>query len=612
MGDCQRTSLAAAVRGAVGAAALLLLACPMVAAQSDAHDEAPAPVTTDPMTQLISDYEAFAVEADAWQAARAEGRPARSWGDVTPATEKREAARAQALLTRLAEIDTERVIDVAIVRHLLYARLIDHRHDAARIPFTGDSGFHSAPVFAAARLRIKTIDDGEAWIARLNDLPRYFAEHIFNMRRGVTTGWTAHGDPLATTIRQIREQISDQPENSNLYAPLRDLPESWPAADRERLRRDGLEASARAIAAYRDLLGFLETEYAPYARPDPGLASLPGGRRAYADYVAHHTAGAGYSAQEIHLLGQQEVQRIRKQMLEIIEETGFEGSFDAFVEFLRTDPRFYARSAEDLMEKASRLSKRLDALLPLYFNTLPRLPYGVSPVPAAIAPGYTTGRYAQGNARTGQAGTYLVNTFRLDQRPLYELPALTAHEAVPGHHLQIALAQEMRYQPDFRRNFYATAFGEGWGLYAERLVGEAGFYQTPYERFGALSYEMWRACRLIADTGLHWYGWSREQAEACFIENTALSALNIETEMTRYIGWPGQAVAYKVGELKILQLRSEAEAALGEAFDIRAFHDHLLSEGSMPLSVLEGRMRRWIEDQSTRAGQTDLPPLASP
>ncbi|MEL6569269.1 MAG: DUF885 domain-containing protein, partial [Pseudomonadota bacterium] len=292
-----------------------------------------------------------------------------------------------------------------------------------------------------------------------------------------------------------------------------------------------------------------------------------------------------------------EVARIREEMKAIIEEVGFAGDFDGFLRFLREDSRFYARTPQDLLEKASTISKRLDASLPQFFGRLPRLPYGVSPVPASIAPGYTTGRYAQGDPETGRSGTYLVNTFRLDQRPLYELPALTAHEAVPGHHLQIALAQEMRDVPDFRRSFYATAFGEGWALYAEKLAGEAGIYTTPYERFGALSYEMWRACRLVADTGLHWYGWSREQAEACFIENTALSPLNIETEVTRYIGWPGQAVAYKVGELKILELRREAENALGADFDLRAFHDHLLGKGSMPLSTLQARMRQWVEDQ---------------
>ena len=282
-------------------------------------------------------------------------------------------------------------------------------------------------------------------------------------------------------------------------------------------------------------------------------------------------------------------------MDEIIEEIGFEGSFQDFQSFLRTDPQFYADSPQALMEKAAWLSKRLDALLPQYFGKLPRLTYGVEPVPAEIAPGYTTGRYSSGDMEKGISGTYLVNTYALDQRPLYELPALSAHEAVPGHHIQISLAQELEGVPRFRQQYYATAFGEGWGLYAEKLAGEAGFYQTPYERFGALSMEMWRACRLVADTGMHWYGWSREEAETCFKENSALAPLNIETEVTRYIGWPGQATAYKIGELKILELRAAAKEALGDDFDIREFHDTVLGAGSLPLDALEARIMAWID-----------------
>lgn len=323
--------------------------------------------------------------------------------------------------------------------------------------------------------------------------------------------------------------------------------------------------------------------------------SLDGGREAYAVAVAFHTAGAGYSPEEIHQLGQTEVARIRAEMDAVIEELAFEGSFEDFIAFLRTDPQFYAKTPEQLLEKASEMSKRLDALLPRYFKTLPRLPYGVEAVPAAIAPGYTTGRYSGGDADKGIAGTYLVNTYALDQRPLYELPALSAHEAVPGHHLQIALAQELADVPEFRKSYYATAFGEGWGLYAEKLAGEAGFYRTPYERFGQLSYEMWRACRLVADTGLHHYGWSRKEAAACFNENTALAPLNIQTEVTRYIGWPGQATAYKVGELKILELRARAKEVMGEGFDIRAFHDVVLGAGAMPLDALDQKVQDWID-----------------
>lgn len=394
---------------------------------------------------------------------------------------------------------------------------------------------------------------------------------------------------------------------SELYQPFTRLPSDLPLDVRARLKAEGQEAVAEAIRAYGELLVFLEGPYADAARPMPGLVSLPGGRDVYVALLEEHTSGADYGPAKLHDLGLAEVARIRAEMDAIIAETGFTGGFDGFVRHLRTHPSFYADTPAELMAAANALADRLDAILPDYFNHLPRLSYAVAPVPGAIAPGYTTGRYVQGDPERGEAGTYLVNTYRLDQRPLYELPALTAHEAVPGHHLQIALAQELRGVPDFRRRYYATAFGEGWALYAERLAGEAGIYETPYERFGALSFEMWRACRLVADTGLHWYGWSRDRAERCFREHTALSDHNIRTEVTRYIGWPGQATAYKVGELKILDLRRDAQSRLGAAFDIREFHDHLLRDGALPLSLLEPRMRNWIESQLSAGGATDRP-----
>lgn len=604
MKGCQRAVL---IRIAAGAA-MLVLGSEHVGAGF--ATPAVAEARSDSLSAIIADYETFRADTQPAVAARRAGEPPEVWGSVTPQSRAMRARRAGALLDRLAAIDSDDTIAIAILESALRHELLKARHDLDRLPFTGDSGFHSTPVFAAATARIRNLGDAEAYVARLNDIPRYFSENMANMRRGMATGFTSHADPLATTLDQVREQVVDDPAASPLYAPLAVLPDSIAPAERARLQREGRDATQRAIAGYGELLAFLETEYAPAVREAPGLASLPGGRRIYADLVAHHTAGAGYSPEQIHRLGTAEVERIRAEMEAILRDLAFEGDLDAFITFLRTDPRFYARTPEDLMEKAAEISKRLDAILPTYFGRLPRLPYGLSPVPAAIAPGYTTGRYAQGDAEQGRAGTYLVNTYRLDQRPLYELPALTAHEAVPGHHLQIALAQEMRDVPEFRRRYYATAFGEGWALYAEKLAGEAGIYRTPYERFGALSYEMWRACRLVADTGLHWYGWSRQQAETCFVENTALSAHNIETEVTRYIGWPGQAVAYKVGELKILELRGEAQSVLGADFDLRAFHDHLLAEGSMPLSVLQARMRQWIDTHAQeRTGST---PTRSP
>jgi len=572
----------------------LAAACLGLASLADTPDAPDTPVG-EAFGELVARYEAYVREHDPARAADEEGRAPDRWSDVRPETLKAQREAAEALLSALAGEPGGDPVSRAILEALLTHDILAVRHDLARIPFTGDYGFHAEPVFAALRVRIDSVEDAEAWIRRLEDIGRYFDQQVANMRRGIETGFTSHGDPLDVTIEQVREQAAATVAESNLNAPLLALPDGIPAAERARLEEAGRVAVAGAIGAYADLLDFLETEYAAHARSRPGLVALPGGREIYADLVDHHTAGAGLTPQQVHAIGLEEVARIRSDMDAIISEIGFEGDFADFQAFLRSDERFYADSPSDLLEKAAAISKRLDAMLPQYFGHLPRLPYGVSPVPASIAPGFTTGRYVQGDPEKQRPGTYLVNTFRLDQRPLYELPALSAHEAVPGHHLQIALSQELSGVADFRRRYYATAFGEGWGLYAEKLAGEAGIYQTPYERFGALSYEMWRACRLVADTGLHWYGWSRAEAEACFRENSALSPLNIQTEVTRYIGWPGQATAYKIGELKILELRAAAREALGADFDIRAFHDHLLGAGSMPLSLLESRMTAWVE-----------------
>jgi uncharacterized protein (DUF885 family) len=553
-----------------------------------------AEAAADPLDPLIEAYEAFVREGDPSEAARAEGAAPVSWGAVRPSDIASRAAEAQALLAQIEASGTARTVDAAILKRLLTEDIRSHELDSARIPFTGDWGFQAAPVFAALRLRLRNEAEAEAWVQRLNDVPRHFAENRINMARGITTRWTANTDPLATTREQIAAQIVEDPAKSELYAPFLSLPESIPPNTAKRLKAEGLAATARAIDAYRDTARFIDLAYAPAARKQAGIAGLPRGREAYAAAVDAHTAGAGYSPEEIHEIGLSEVARIRAEMGKVMVEAGFTGTFAEFQAYLRTDPKFYAQTDVELMGKAREITGRIDQILPLWFNTLPKLGYTVDPVPLSIAPGYTTGRYSQGDPAEGRLGSYLVNTYALEQRPLYELPALSAHESVPGHHLQIALAQEMSDQPRFRQEYYATAFGEGWGLYAERIAGEAGIYQTPYERFGALSYEMWRACRLVADTGLHWYGWTRAEAEACFIENSALSPLNIKTEVTRYIGWPGQATAYKIGELKIRALRAEAEAALGDRFDIREFHDVVLGQGAVPLDVLDAQVKAWI------------------
>ena len=512
--------------------------------------------------------------------------------------------QARALLVRAQSLGANHTLDTNILETILQTEVRQIEQDVLRVPFTGDSGFHSAPPFVIGRTRLRNAADAEAVIARLEAIPAYIADNIANMRRGLSTGFVAHTDPLATVITQLAEMQTTEPLASPLYAPFRTLPAQIDTSTAIRLRTEAADAVKEARIAYRDLHRFFVDEYAPKARSKPGVYSIPSGRNIYRAAVAQHTTRPDLTPEKVHEIGVSEVARIRAEMETVISETGFDGSFAEFLTFLRTDPQFYAQTPEELLAEASVLAKQLDAALPRFFGKLPRLTYGVSPVPANIAPGYTTGRYAGGDAETGRAGTYLVNTYRLDQRPLYQLPALTAHEAVPGHHLQIALAQELEGVPEFRRAYYATAFGEGWGLYAERLAGEAGLYDTPYKQFGALSYEMWRACRLVADTGLHWYGWSREKAEGCFQENTALAEHNIQTEVTRYIGWPGQALGYKIGEITIRSLRAEAETALGDAFDLRDYHDLVLAEGTMPLNLLESRVRDWI-DQQMEALSTD-------
>lgn len=566
---------------------------------------ATAQPAADSLDEVIREYDALVLTFNPANAAARSGDLASAWPDASPEGTKKRAERATYLRNRLRALPPKNGPDAAILDELLTALIDFHLLNERYIPFTGDSGFHSAPTYTISRARISSPEDAYALINRLNTIDQYFDQHIANMREGQRLGIAAHSDPLATVMEQIEEQIVARAEDSPLIAPFQDLPETISPLQANDIRQKARAATLHAIKAYRDLDSFFRTEYR--ARPEPGIVSLPQGRDTYAALVRRHTTRPDLTPDQIHQIGQAEVARIRAEMERTIIETGFDGSFAEFLTFLRTDPQFYAKTPEALLSKASEISKRLDAILPRYFGKLPRLTYGVSAVPPEIAPGYTTGRYAGGDLTRGIPGTYLVNTYALDQRPLYELPALSAHEAVPGHHLQIALAQEQENVSDFRRSYYATAFGEGWGLYAERIAGEAGIYQTPYERFGALSYEMWRACRLVADTGLHWYGWSRDQAEKCFTENSALAPLNIQTEVTRYIGWPGQALGYKIGEITILDLREEAMARLGDGFNIREFHDLILSEGAVPLPVLERNVRSWIARQQSVSATIGTP-----
>ena len=501
---------------------------------------------------------------------------------------------------RLGRIDARQLSGESALNHRLLTRIVkesieEASFDFGRIAFQNDSGFHTLADYVGRTTTIASREDADAWLARLAALPTYYEQNVANLKRGIKTRYTQPRIVVDRVLDVARKQVEVKPEDSSLLLPFARMPASIPSAAQAEYRGKALAiVRAKIYPAQRAFAEFMAREYVPAARPAIAWRTTPGGEASYR-YLVREQTTTDMTPDQIHKLGLEEVARIRGLMEKAIAATDFKGTFPEFLKMLRTDPRFYARTPAELLEKASEIAKRADDQLPRLFGTLPRLPYGVRPVPAEMAEGYTTGRYWQGSMQMGQAGGYMVNTSHLDQRGLYELPALTVHEAVPGHHLQIALSQELSGLPYFRRNIGVTAFTEGWGLYSEFLGEEMGIYRDPYELFGRYSYEMWRACRLVADTGIHWLGWDIEQARRCFTENSALATHNIQTELERYISWPAQALAYKVGELRFRQLRREAEQALGERFNIREFHDTLLLGGPLPLDVVELRVRDWIK-----------------
>ena len=393
------------------------------------------------------------------------------------------------------------------------------------------------------------------------------------------------------------KHIVDAIEDSFFYTPFKDVT----SVLTENQSDSVIDAAKKTLAnnvipQFERIKNFFEKEYVPKTRTTLGVSDTPGGSEYYQNRINYYTTSSQYSADDIHEIGLNEVARIKQEMEGIIDDLDFKGSFEDFFQFLRTDEQFYAETPEELLKIARDMAKRADAQLPRFFKTLPRKPYGVAPVPDAIAPKYTTGRYIGTAKNSTDPGYYWVNTYDLPSRTLYTMPALTVHEAVPGHHLQGSLNNELGDSiPTFRKNMYLSAYGEGWGLYCEYLADGMGMYTTPYEKFGQLTYEMWRACRLVVDTGIHAKGWSREQVVNYMASNTALSIHEINTETDRYISWPGQALSYKIGELKIRELTKKAEAELAEKFDIRAFHEVILEQGTVTLSILENRMKRYIE-----------------
>lgn len=467
------------------------------------------------------------------------------------------------------------------------------------MPLNADSGFQSSFARLAEEMPMATVKDYENYISRLSQWPRYVREQIALMRAGLKRGMTVPRATLNGVDKTIAVHVVDDPAKSVFWAPFEKFPSTISAAEQERLRAAGRQViMSSAVAGYREFLDFFRNEYLPGARTTLGASELPNGR-AYYQFKIHEYTTLDLTPEAIHQIGLSEVDRISAEMDTVMKQTGFTGDRAAFLQFLRTDPRFYAKTPQQLLERAAFLAKTIDGKLPSEFKTLPRLPYTVKPVPADIAPKYTSGRYVGAPWGSTQPGIYWVNTYLLESRPLYNLNALTLHEAVPGHHLQIALSRELNDLPLFRRFSYISAFGEGWGLYCEWLGLEMGIYDDPYTNFGRLGYEMWRACRLVVDTGIHAKGWTRQQAIDYMAARTSLPLHEVETEVDRYISWPAQALSYKLGEMKIKELRRRAEEKLGTRFDRRAFHDVVLGSGAVPLNVLEDNVNRWIAKQST-------------
>jgi uncharacterized protein (DUF885 family) len=520
--------------------------------------------------------------------------------NVLPEAEAAYAARNRQFLQRLAAIDRSRLapqeqISYDVFRRLKQDALAEFELGAWRMPITNREGFHIYFPELRRQMPLATTDDYEDYLARLAAFGTYTDQHIELLRRAIADQWTLPAVVLNGFERPLEAHLVDQPEQSLFYEPFLHFPPGVPEPEHARLRQAARHAiSTVVIPAYARFLAFMRDEYVPAARGSEGISAVPGGREFYRHRVRKFTT-LDVTPEEVHQIGLDEVARIRAEMEEVLRQTGFSGDLAAFIDHLRSDKRFYARTPDELLKEVALVLKRMDGELPRLFRTLPRMPYGIRPVPDYVAPLTTTAYYSPPAGDGTRGGYYYVNTYALESRPLYEIEALSLHEAVPGHHLQIALQQELADLPAFQRFAGITAFVEGWALYAERLGLEVGFYQDPYSNFGRLSYEMWRACRLVVDTGIHYLGWSRQQAIDFMARNTALAQHNIVAEVDRYIAWPGQALAYKMGELKIRELRARAEARLGPAFDLREFHEVLLSSGALPLDVLEAKVERYLQ-----------------
>jgi len=547
-----------------------------------------------------AEWERFLQEQPVQASRIGDTRYADRWPDVSLQAERASVKKLQTALHKVQEFDPDQLSEADRLNQSLFVwqtetELLRRSHRLHLLPLNQRGGIQSASSITD-QLSFESVDDYEQWIGRLRAFPKYMAQTMAVMKQGIREGMLHPRVVMQRVPQQIRQQIVDAPEQSLFYKPFLDMPPELSEADLQRLQRSARAAVNECILpAYREFLKFFEGEYLPASFEKVGCWQRPHGQRMYADLARCFTTTT-LTPEEIHNIGLSEVARIRSQMESIQQQVEFEGTFQKFLEHLRTDSQFYFQQANDLLEAYRACCRRIDPQLPRLFHRLPKIPYDVRAIPAQLAPDTTTAYYQPPSGDGQRPGGYFVNLFRPDTRPKYEIEALSLHESVPGHHLQIALAMELTDLPSFRRHGRCTAFVEGWGLYSEKLGEELGLYEDPYSRFGQLTYEMWRAVRLVVDTGMHSKKWTREQAIQFFTNNTARSALDIANEVDRYIAWPGQALAYKIGELRIRELRLRAEQQLGADFDVRDFHEVVLSNGAVPLNVLEEEVGRWLSD----------------
>lgn len=604
--------------------ALLLVICGCLAspaARVATGQAANSPSTRSTQTTKMKTFREYLTEdwkqwmADYPEAATAVGYPGHEtrWTDKSPAGIERRQKHLRDSLAELRSFDRAKLADEDRLNFDLYKELLETADEGQKyyddpqpfrsvvphnllMPINQIEGIQQLAASIIAVMPHATIQDFVNIVARLTALPMAVEQNIALLEQGLKLGMTPPRITLRDVPKQIDGLIPSDPLQSPLLRPFQEMPASLPQAERERLIAQALRAYADGIVpAFRKLRDYLAQTYIPAARENIAATSLPNGAAAYVYRVRWHTT-TNLAPQQIHDIGLAEVKRIRSEMDKVIASTGFKGSFAEFTTFLRTDPRFYFDDPASLVNAYRVIAKRADPELVHLFGKLPRLTYGVIEIPAFKAPSQTTAYYEQGSPEAGRPGHYFVNTYNLKARPKWEMEALSLHESVPGHHIQISLAQEIENVPEFRKHIGYSAFVEGWALYAESLGPEMGFYADPYSKFGQLTYEMWRAVRLVVDTGMHSMGWSREKAIEFFRKNTGKTDQDIIVEVDRYIVWPGQALAYKIGQMKIRELRNRAEHELGDQFSIRAFHDAVLGQGAVPLGVLEERMSAWVQD----------------